>query len=67
VTVRLTEEEADLLQRLANGESRSVAIRKALTHYLRLMGGPSQVPHTEESLISREVRKAKRADTPEAC
>jgi hypothetical protein len=66
ITVRLTEREADLLQRLAKEDSLSVALRKALDHYIGLMGGASLVRDTERALIRRELRKAKRLASPEA-
>jgi hypothetical protein len=65
ITVRLTEREADLLQRLAKEDSLSVALRKALDHYIGLMGGASLVRDTERALIRRELRKAKRPANPE--
>jgi hypothetical protein len=66
ITVRLTEREADLLQRLAQEESLSAALRHALAHYIRLQGGAANVRDTERALIRRELRKAQRAASPEA-
>jgi hypothetical protein len=65
VTVRLTEREADLLQRLAKQDSLSAALRHALERYINVMGGPSNLPDTDHALIGRELRKAKRMASPE--
>src|SRR4029453_16493242 len=66
ITVRLTEREADLLQRLAQEESLSKALRHALDRYIGHMGGAANLRDTARALIRRELRKAKRAASPEA-
>lgn len=67
VTVRLTEQEADMLQRLAGGGSLSAALRTCLTLMLRQRsGGAMRLPDTPQALLRRELRKARRAPTPEA-
>jgi len=66
ITVRLTEHEADLLQRLAQEESLSKTLRHALDRYIGSMGGAATVRDTERALIRRELRKAKRLASPEA-
>jgi len=66
VTVRLTDHEADQLQRLARTGSLSQAIRTALTSYIGMMSGTRGLPDTKEALIRRELRKAKRAGQTEA-
>jgi hypothetical protein len=66
VTIRLTEREADLLVRMANEASLSTIIRHALDHYMHRYGGAANLRDTERALIHRELRKAKRAASPEA-
>src|SRR4029453_2666807 len=66
ITVRLTEREADLLQRLAQEDSLSKALRHALDRYIGSMGGAAHVRDTERALIRRALRKAKRLASPEA-
>jgi hypothetical protein len=66
VTIRLTEREADLLQRLAQEDSLSKALRQALDHYIHRFGGAANLRDTERALIRRELRKAKRLASPEA-
>jgi hypothetical protein len=66
VTIRLTEREADLLVRMANEASLSTIVRHALDHYMHRYGGAANLRDTERALIHRELRKAKRAASPEA-
>jgi len=66
VTVRLTEREADMLLRAARDDTLSSALRKALAHYLGLLGGTATLRDTERALIRRELRKAQRVASPEA-
>lgn len=66
VSIRFTEHEADVLCRLANEGSLSTAIRKAIERYVSSMGGWRTLPDTENALIRRELRKAKRMTSPEA-
>jgi hypothetical protein len=65
LTFRLTEREADLLQRLAKTDTLSHAIRLAITAYITTHGGAHHLPDTPQALIRREMRKAKRAGQTE--
>lgn len=64
VGLRLTEEEADLLYRMAGQRSLSAAFRHFLQYYATLwtLGG---VPDTPRAMIARELRKAKRTPPPD--
>ena len=55
-----------LLHCLADEGSLSTAIRKAIERYVSSMGGWRTLPDTENALIRRELRKAKRMTSPEA-
>jgi hypothetical protein len=65
VGVRLTEQEADQLMRLAGEGTLAQAIRHCITGYISMMRQGRQLPDTERAKIARERRKAKRADIPE--
>ena len=65
VTVRLTEQEADHLCRLAGTDSLSQAMRAALRDYLNRRGGVRMLPDSERAMVRRELRKAKRAGQAE--
>ena len=65
VTVRLTEQEADHLCRLAGTDSLSQAMRAALRDYLNRRGGVRMLPDSERAMVRRELRKAKRAGQTE--
>jgi hypothetical protein len=64
IGLRLTEEEADMLQRLAKGRSPSEVLRTALREFVARHYGHAQLlPDTEHALVQRELRKAKRQAT----
>ena len=65
VTVRLTEREAELLERVAGYDSLSKTIRGALDYYLRRLGGPTGLGDTNGAMLRRELRKARRAAASE--
>jgi len=65
VTVRLTEEQADGLCRMARTDSLSQAIRTAIEAYIGRLGGVYHLPDTERAMVQRELRKAKRAGLTE--
>ncbi len=66
VTVRLSEHQADVLQRLAKEGSLSAALRTCIAGYIATFGGERMLPDTPKALISRELRKARRATNPDA-
>ena len=67
VTVRLTEQEAEILERMAGGVSLAATIRSCLTQVLQQRRQSlGSLPDTPQALIRRERRKARRADTLEA-
>ena len=69
VTIRLTEHEADLLQRTVGTAGRgslSAVVRLAVSRFIDHLGGANTLADTPAALIRRELRKAKRMASPEA-
>ena len=69
VTIRLTEVEADLLQRTVGTAGRgslSAVVRLAVSRFIDQLGGAHTLADTPDALIRRELRKAKRLASPEA-
>jgi hypothetical protein len=65
VTVRLTDEEAEILNRLTQGKKTlSACVREALTHYLQTRYFSMQsrhLPDNEQTHLNRNRRQARRA------
>ena len=67
VTIRLTEQEADSLQRLARDRSLSATVRECVQQIISMLyQGEEHLRDTHRALIRRELRKARKAHTPEA-
>jgi hypothetical protein len=66
VTVRLSEHEADVLQRVARDGSLSQAIRRCIDSYVGMLGGERVFPDTPRARIRRAVRQARKPESPEA-
>jgi hypothetical protein len=66
VTVRLTDEEAEILNRITQGKKTlSACVREALTHYIQTRYFSMQsrdLPDNEQTHLNRNLRQARRAN-----